>query len=131
MKATIPEEKVSISDLIEHHLEFERERGIEWKNNKLYIRLLESISLLIEEIGEFSSIVNRIERKGHEMNFQDYRNITEEFTDIFIYMIKIASYLGIDLETEYFRKMKVVKKKADENNLKYVYSHTVSGEKLS
>lgn len=75
------------------------------KINDENIEMLEFLLVsLFGEIGETSNIVKKIVRGDFKL-FEKKEELSEEIADIFIYLIKIANQLDIDLEKEYFKKM--------------------------
>lgn len=62
------------------------------------------------ELGEFANIVKKIKRG--DFTLSDKKDeLSEEITDVFIYLLKISNQMNIDLEKEYFKKMQINKKK--------------------
>lgn len=99
----------SISQLIAQQREFdERHAG----NSPFYSVIDERnlpelehlIVCLVGEIGEFSNIVKKVRRGDFPLS-DVKEGLNEEFTDVFIYLLKIAGQFGIDLEAEYQKKM--------------------------
>ena len=68
------------------------------------------IVCLLGELGEFANIVKKIKRGDFSLN-EKKNELKEEYIDIFIYLIKISNQLNIDIEKEYFTKMKKNEKK--------------------
>jgi len=63
------------------------------------------IVCMLGEFGEFSNIVKKIKRGDFTLSEKE-KELKEEYIDIFIYMIKIANQLDINIEDEYISKMK-------------------------
>lgn len=62
------------------------------------------------ELGEFANIVKKIKRG--DFTLADKKDeLSEEITDVFIYLLKISNQMNIDLEKEYFKKMNINKTK--------------------
>ena len=59
---------------------------------------------LIGEVGEFANELKKIVR-GDASYEERQCALAEELTDTFIYLIKIAAQTGIDLESEYMKKL--------------------------
>ncbi len=74
-------------------------------NNKNIEPLEHLIVCMLGEFGEFSNIVKKIKRGDFSL-LEKEKELKEEYADIFIYMIKIANQLDIDIEGEYISKMK-------------------------
>lgn len=68
------------------------------------------IVCMLGEFGEFSNIVKKIKRGDFNL-LEKKEELNEEFIDMFIYMIKIANQLNINIEDEYIKKMKKNEKK--------------------
>ena len=68
------------------------------------------IVCMLGEFGEFSNIIKKVKRGDFTLS-EKKDEIDEEFIDMFIYMIKIANQLEINIEKEYLTKMKKNKKK--------------------
>lgn len=68
------------------------------------------IVCMLGEFGEFSNIVKKIKRGDYVLS-EKKEELNEEFIDMFIYLIKISNQLNIDIENEYFKKMKKNEKK--------------------
>lgn len=67
---------------------------------------------LFGEVGEFSNLVKKaLLLRNDEIELAAFLNgnsefLKEEIADIFIYLIRIAGYMEIDLECEYLKKLK-------------------------
>lgn len=55
------------------------------------------------EVGEFCNVLKKQHRGSLDMRCAS-EMLTDELTDVFIYLCNIAALLGIDLEREYDRK---------------------------
>jgi len=71
------------------------------------------IVCMLGEFGEFSNIVKKIKRGDFRLS-EKKEQLDEEFIDMFIYMIKIANQLDINIEDEYIKKMKKNEKKFEQ-----------------
>lgn len=74
------------------------------------IRKLEKMVVaLTGELGEFANMIKKISRDyetaREEPSENRMKNLKEEITDCFIYILIIANILNMDLEKEYFKKM--------------------------
>lgn len=70
------------------------------------IEVLEHLIVcMLGEFGEFSNIVKKIKR-GDYCLLEKKDELDEEFVDVFIYMIKMANQLDINIEETYLKKMK-------------------------
>ncbi len=68
------------------------------------------IVCMLGEFGEFSNLVKKVKRGDFFLD-EIKEQMNEEFIDIFIYLVKIANQLNIDMEKEYLTKMKKNEKK--------------------
>ena len=68
------------------------------------------IVCMLGEFGEFSNLVKKVKRGDFSLD-EIREQMNEEFIDIFIYLVKIANQLNIDMEKEYLTKMKKNEKK--------------------
>lgn len=106
---------MEIKKIIEKQLQFDLLHGFETEfddDKKKYAQLTKDLVGLFGEIGEFSNIVKKInlltdypeiypQKKEYIEN-----GLAEELADSFIYIIRIASILNIDLEKETLKKIK-------------------------
>lgn len=58
---------------------------------------------LAGEVGEFANIVKKIRRGDFDFE-EGKKNFEGELADVFIYLIKLASQLDIDLEEAFLKK---------------------------
>lgn len=87
-------------------------------HNEMYDQLTKDLVGLYGEIGEFSNIVKKITIKLS--NPDKYKleidvaevNLREELIDSFIYILRLAAILNVDIEKEVLKKMQ-------ENNHRY------------
>jgi NTP pyrophosphatase (non-canonical NTP hydrolase) len=94
--------------------EFDKAHGWDWENlslEKKIEKLKYSIIALTGELGELAEPVKKFLRESEKTGIKknDYENlkeqIKEELADIFIYLIKLANLLDIDLKQECFKKI--------------------------
>ncbi len=76
----------------------------------LALRLEYLTNALAGEVGEAANLVKKVVRSvvyGHgDLRLEDVRReVEEEITDVFIYVLTIAGLLGMDLEKAYFEKL--------------------------
>ena len=94
--------------------EFDRQHG--WSTDSpepeaLIAGLQKDIVGLVAEVGEFANIVQKIER--NRVISPDPRSeisshhsaLAEELADGFVYLLRLANRLGVDLEAEYMGKL--------------------------
>ena len=71
------------------------------------IEVLEHLIVcLVGEIGEFANITKKISRGDFTLE-NKMKDLREELTDIFIYILKISCQMEIDLEKEYLNKLNI------------------------
>ncbi|WP_020533483.1 MazG nucleotide pyrophosphohydrolase domain-containing protein [Flexithrix dorotheae] len=98
-------EKPALKDFQEYIKEVCAERGWD-KNNHLELFLL-----FTEEIGELAKAIRKHENLYHEEGKEDLPfELEEEFADVFAYLLDLANYFKVDLETA-FRKKEAVNEK--------------------
>lgn len=73
-------------------------------NDKNIEALEHLIVCIVGEIGEFSNIVKKIKRGDFKYS-EKSSELSEELADTFIYLIKIANQMNIDLETIFLDKL--------------------------
>jgi NTP pyrophosphatase (non-canonical NTP hydrolase) len=79
--------------------------------NEENIEVLEHLLVcLYGEIGEVSNIVKKVVRGDFSLESKR-EAIEEELADVFIYLIKIAGQLDVDLESNFIKKMSKNKEK--------------------
>ncbi|AMC35405.1 MazG nucleotide pyrophosphohydrolase domain-containing protein [Janthinobacterium sp. B9-8] len=60
---------------------------------------------MLGEIGEYANILKKVVRG--DLDYETAKPLlSEELTDVFIYLVKISGQTGIDLESNYLEKMK-------------------------
>ena len=77
---------------------------------------------IVGELGEFSNQIKKLNlisdsNKKNELQIsynEKKENLSEEIVDTFIYIIRLASHLEIDLEQEYLKKLEINKVKFKE-----------------
>ncbi|MDD3055151.1 MAG: MazG nucleotide pyrophosphohydrolase domain-containing protein [Aliarcobacter sp.] len=93
--------------------EFQKKFDLQFKGNiefheeidETNIEPLEHLIVcMLGEFGEFSNLVKKVKRGDFTLN-EVKGEINEEFIDIFIYLIKVANQLDINIENEYLKKM--------------------------
>jgi deoxyguanosine kinase len=103
-----------LADYQRFHVELDRAKGF---NTDMYFNYLR----LSEEVGELSSELARVwieesslRAKGHPVELarkqainQHRPTLQSELADCMAYLLKIANYAGVDLETAYLEKMQL------------------------
>jgi NTP pyrophosphatase (non-canonical NTP hydrolase) len=109
---------MDIKEIAKFQKGFDEKHGWDWSKSSQEekIKHLQYGTIaLAGEVGEFANTVKKILR---EFNFskkipkKEYEKLKEEVIDIFIYTIKLADQiLEVDVEKEYFKKMKMNEKR--------------------
>ncbi len=96
-----------MDEIIQQLIEFDRARN--WneyeqaKSNEEKIRVLEKLIVnLVGELGEFANEV----KKGRRENELHTEKLREELADTFIFLLKLALTLDMNLKEETLRKIK-------------------------
>lgn len=106
---------MDIKELIALQKEFDEKHGWRPKGEKveqIVNAVSDDIVGIVGEIGEFSNIVKKLlitkEKPEEFIDLWEKRraDLHEELTDTFVYLMRIASHLDIDLEKEYLNKLK-------------------------
>ncbi|WP_102264781.1 MazG nucleotide pyrophosphohydrolase domain-containing protein [Mesobacillus jeotgali] len=101
---------LTLQEIINRQKDFDKKHE---GNNPFYepitnmnIEVLEHLIVcIVGEIGEFSNIVKKVKRGDFDLDMRR-ADLEEELTDVFIYLIKIAGQLNIDLEQQYLKKLR-------------------------
>lgn len=101
---------MTIKELVEKQSIFDSQHEGKFKwDEKITDNNIETLEFLIlaitGEVGETANIVKKIVR-GDFLLSEKQADLKDEITDIFIYILKLSSQLGFDLEEEYNKKMK-------------------------
>src|SRR6056297_316386 len=107
---------MDLKDLIKKQKEFDKKHNWTLEENNLE-NILELVNKdlvgLYGEIGEFSNLIKKInlEMDGGNIDtanklYLEYENkLSEELIDAFIYIIRIATHLDIDITSTYLQKL--------------------------
>lgn len=91
-----------LGDFQRFHRAFDTEKGFD---TDVFL----NFTLLQEEIGELAKAlvqwVRMVQRDGIENT--PTTDVQDEFADVLAYLLKLANYVGIDLEAAYIEKMKI------------------------
>lgn len=105
---------MDIKEILDKQIKLDESIGFSVKfstSTEMYNQLTKDLVGLYGEIGEFSNIVKKIniklERKEkYKLSLDDAENrLREELIDSFIYILRIAAILNIDIEKEVLKKM--------------------------
>ncbi len=112
---------MEIKDLVQIQKEFDSKHGwsLTSNNPKAKLEIINKDLIgLFGEIGEFSNIIKKLniemEKSGNslESSFFDAQNsLNEEIIDSFIYLLRIATHLEVDIEDVYLRKLAINREK--------------------
>lgn len=99
----------TIDDIVKFQKEFDSKHSssYDWdaKIDDSNIHILEHLLLAtLGELGEAANVLKKIIR-GDRTFVDAKQDISDEVVDVFVYTIKLSYQLGIDLESEYFKKM--------------------------
>ena len=101
---------MTLEELTEFQKEFDgqHEGNFRW-NEKVTDSNIEILEFLLVsltgEVGETANIVKKIVRGDFKLG-EKKEELTEEITDVFIYLLKLSYQLNLDLEKAYIDKMK-------------------------
>lgn len=115
---------MDISALQKLQIDMDEKHGfsIGYKNDKEKFELVtKELVGLFGEIGEFSNLVKKLNLKMEHIN--DYEldidaaklGLAEELADSFIYMLRLAKIIEVDLERSVLDKMDINKKRYERN----------------
>jgi NTP pyrophosphatase (non-canonical NTP hydrolase) len=102
---------MELTNLIKLQVDFDRRHGVvkpffvPISSNNLH-ELEHLVVCLLGELGEFANELKKVVR-GDSLYEESQAALAGELTDTFIYLIKIAAQTGIDLESEYLKKLEV------------------------
>lgn len=101
----------TLADFIEQQRNFDSQHSssYDWSAmiDESNIHILEHILLAtFGELGEAANILKKIIRGDRSLE-ESKQELCEEFTDVFIYMLKLIYQLNIDIEAEYEKKMRL------------------------
>jgi len=100
---------MEFSKLIQLQTEFDKEHGVvrpfyvPISSNNLQ-ELEHLVVCLVGEVGEFANELKKVVR-GDTSYEERKAALAEELADTFIYLVKIAAQTGVDLESEYLKKL--------------------------
>ncbi len=90
---------------LKHKINFNWAEEISEKNLE-HLQFL--VLSLAGEVGEMANCVKKVIR-GDEQYLTSKDRITEELTDVFIYVLKLAYQMNVDLERSYLQKLEINK----------------------
>jgi len=103
---------MDFKEIMEFQRNFDVKHGWDWRNKENQLELLKYVSIaLTGEVGEFSNIIKKALREkfpeGKLPDDEQMKKLKDELADIFIYTLVASQVLEMDLEKEYFEKMKL------------------------
>jgi NTP pyrophosphatase (non-canonical NTP hydrolase) len=109
---------LDIEKILKMQKSFDSKHGWSLKNNSPKERLEiinKDLIGLIGEVGEFSNIIKKLNliaevenTKNFESNFIEKKiHLEEELIDSFIYILRIATHLEVDITENYLRKLSI------------------------
>ena len=100
---------MELSEIMKIHEEFEKRNGWHSKpelfSDEFMDRIFRNIVLMTGELGEFANKAKKMRRDGR-WTYEDISELREELADLFMYLLKTAITLDMDLEEEYLKKLK-------------------------
>lgn len=102
-----------IKDIVKFQKEFDEKHGWIWdsENPDKRMNMLKYGALALSgEVGEFANLVKKVWRQldhdGMKPDEEILKKMKEELVDVFIYIITLSENLNMNLEKDYFEKMK-------------------------
>jgi NTP pyrophosphatase (non-canonical NTP hydrolase) len=93
-------ERLEIRDLQAFHAMLDEEKEFDRD-------MLRNVAYLVGELGEVVQAVRRLQRLREQPAEQEARDhLGEELADCLAYLLKLANYAGLDLQTAYVNKMR-------------------------
>ena len=100
MVELLARERLAIRDLQAFHTMLDEEKGFDRD-------MLRNIAYLVGELGEVVHAARRFQRLRAQPAEQEARDhLGEELADCLAYLLKLANYAGLDLQTAYVNKMR-------------------------
>jgi len=107
---------MDLKQLQQFQEDFDKKHG--WENRvkgEMFFEKLKILTIcLTGEIGEFANELKKLlrdKKAGIDTKRKRLPKLKEELIDIFIFLLKTSITLGVDLEKEYFEKMKKSEKR--------------------
>jgi NTP pyrophosphatase (non-canonical NTP hydrolase) len=119
---------MDLTKMISIQNEFDKKHGWSLKSDELSELLNwlhKDLVGLLGELGEFANHLKKITlvhekpdiEKSAKLLEELKENLSEELIDSLIYIMRIASHLGVDIESEYLKKLNFNKSKYKEYEL--------------
>ena len=104
---------MNLDEIKKFQKEFDGKHGWNWTDSKTFgekLRKLHNATVaILGELGEFANVLKKLRRLYESKGERDdalLPNLKEELVDVFIYLVVLANILDVDLEKEYFEKMR-------------------------
>jgi NTP pyrophosphatase (non-canonical NTP hydrolase) len=99
----------TIKEMVDFQRKFDDKHGWCWsaEPDRKVERLQEGVVCMTGELGEFANELKKVIRHS-ERGFATeelWAGMREELADVFIYFLKLADLLGMQIDEEYFAKM--------------------------
>ncbi len=108
----------NIKEFIKFQIEFDKKTGLVSNRPGNLDDLVANTIGITGELGEFANLVKKkLRAEKYKRKRKDEKDVNldkklkEELIDIFIYFLKLCAVLKIDIEKEYLKKIKKVKKR--------------------
>jgi NTP pyrophosphatase (non-canonical NTP hydrolase) len=107
---------MSLKEICQYQKDFDKRYFRKWNESATKSEFLQSMLVaLIGEVGEFANIVKKAVRDektlGKTLDGDTIGKLKEELADCFIYTVILGNILEMDLEEEYYKKMKFNEKR--------------------
>ena len=104
---------MELKEIIKLQKEFDSKHKINFNwSEEISEKNLEHLQFLVlslaGEVGEMANCVKKVIR-GDEQYLSSKHRITEELADVFIYVLKLAYQMNVDLEGSYLQKLEINK----------------------
>lgn len=103
---------MELSELVSTQQQFDREHGwtpVPHDSNEVCNFIARDLIGLFGEMGEFANVVKKLQLEPTQDRAASLERarpqLAEELVDFFIYVVRVAAYLQIDLEREYIDKL--------------------------
>jgi NTP pyrophosphatase (non-canonical NTP hydrolase) len=110
---------MTLRDLMLLQKKFDQDHG---RRTKFYVKITDKnirelehlLVCLMGEVGEISNLAKKMVRGDKTVSLSRPAvkgRVAEEVTDVFIYLLKMCNQMGIDLEAEYLKKLRLNQKR--------------------
>jgi NTP pyrophosphatase (non-canonical NTP hydrolase) len=100
MTDVLGKERLELGDMQAFHVELDRAKEFD-------VDMFRNIAYLVGELGEVVAAARQFKRAAGTAEEQEAReHLGEELADCLAYLLKLANYAGIDLQSAYVAKMR-------------------------